>query len=152
VSNAPVRRRAIADLLRRQSVRSQDELRKLLMDRGFDATQTTLSRDLKALGVLKGPSGYALPDALRPGANGHASLRMAIREHALEATPAANLVVVKTAPGHAQPVALAVDNALPEGVLGTVAGDDTVFIAASDARAAARLADQFRQWAGLGAA
>jgi transcriptional regulator of arginine metabolism len=143
------RRRVIADLLRRQPVRSQDQLRTLLVGEGFDVTQATLSRDLKALGVLKGPSGYALAERTQPQALGAERLKDAIRQFALGATPAANLIVVRTAPGHAQHVALAVDTTPPDGVVGTVAGDDTIFIAAASAKVATTIAERFRQWAGI---
>jgi transcriptional regulator of arginine metabolism len=148
------RRKLIAQVLERGTVRSQEELAKHLRSHGVDATQGTLSRDLRALGVVKGPMGYALAGAEyavpNSGLNG-SELETAIREHMVTAEPAGNLVVVRTMAGHAQPVGLALDRRPPDGVVGTVAGDDTVFIAVRSPRSAARLAALFRRWAGSAA-
>ena len=146
------RRRLISQVLERGTVRSQEELAKHLRAHGVDATQGTLSRDLRALGVVKGPMGYALAGAefapvSGPG-QGASELELTVRDHVLSAEPAGNLVVLKTLAGHAQPVGLALDRRAPEGIVGTVAGDDTVFIAVRSPRGAARLAAQFRRWTG----
>lgn len=148
------RRRLIAQVLERSSIRSQEELAGALRAHGVDATQGTISRDLRALGVIKGPMGYALAGAdfsagHAAGGFGHAGseLELTAREHVLSAESAGNLVVLRTLAGHAQPVGLAIDRRPPEGVVGTVAGDDTVFLAVRSPRSAARLAAVFRRWA-----
>ena len=145
------RRKLIAQVLDRGTVRSQEELATLLRTHGVDATQGTISRDLRALGVVKGPMGYALagaeytlPATAMPGSE----LEIAIRENMHSAEAAGNLVIIKTRAGHAQPVGLALDRRPPDSVVGTVAGDDTVFIAVRSPRSAARLAVQFQRWAG----
>lgn len=153
------RRRVIADLLSRRRVRSQEELRALLADRGLDVTQATLSRDLRALDVRKSPAGYHLPDAPGPAptpssapdpASDADPLRRALGAYLLDARVGEGLVVLRTAPGHAQPLALALDRDPPAGVLGTIAGDDTIFVAADPASAdAAELADRLRTLAGF---
>lgn len=129
------RRQRILELIERHTVKNQAELQKLLVEAGHDVNQATLSRDLRDLGVVKGPEGYELPGAasLTP-ANAGSSLWHAVHSWLLSALPAQNLVVLKTPPGGAHPLALALDHegeALP-GLLGTVAGDDTVLAICAD--------------------
>ncbi|HKC24586.1 MAG TPA: arginine repressor [Thermoanaerobaculia bacterium] len=141
------RRHEIASLVRERAVRSQDELQRLLAARGIVVTQPTLSRDLKDLAVVKSPAGYALASAPGASAAESASARLArlLKEFALSVAPAGTLVVVKTPPGAANAVALAADQAAVPGVVGTIAGDDTIFLAARSAPAAARLARSLEQ-------
>lgn len=106
---------------------------------GIEATQATLSRDLRELGVLKGPAGYTLPSEGGQRAGGR-ELREAAAAYLLSVQPAGNLVVLRTGPGQASALALEVDRCGFDGVVGTVAGDDTIFIAAKSARLAIRLA------------
>jgi transcriptional regulator of arginine metabolism len=148
------RQRWIAQLIEKGHVENQEQLQALLAERSVRVAQATLSRDLRELGVVKGPAGYALPG---PGANGtsiHTSsggrvLGDALRTFLLRADRGGNLIVLGTAPGHAQALALALDRAELPGVLGTVAGDDTVFVAARSERAARELLDTIHQQAGL---
>jgi transcriptional regulator of arginine metabolism len=127
------RQRAIADLLRSNTLASQDELAERLSDLGFSVTQATISRDLDHLGAVKikrgGTVAYALPDEL--GGLSWAGPRLAaiVREWVRSMEPAGNLVVLRTPPGSAHLVGVALDQAeLPE-VAGTICGDDTVFVA-----------------------
>lgn len=141
---SPVQRRArIAALIAANQVWSQQELASLLKRReGIAVTQATLSRDLTELGVVKGPNGYMLPGAAPalPAEDRQASLAGVLRQHLLSVARGGTLVVVKTPSGHANAVAIEIDRAgLPEA-LGTIAGDDTIFIAARDGEAAATLA------------
>lgn len=137
------RRDAIVRLVREEPVRSQEELQRLLAGRGFEATQPTLSRDVRELGLVKTPRGYALPGAADPAGDTERRLERLDRvlaESVLSVRPAGALVVLKTPPAGAHPVARVVDEAgLPEAI-GTIAGDDTVFVAAADAEAARSLA------------
>lgn len=137
------RRDAVLRLVREVPVRSQEELQRLLAERGFGATQPTLSRDVRELGLVKTPRGYALPGATDPGADAERRrerLERVLAESVLSVRAAGSLVVLKTPPAGAHPVAHAVDGAeLPEAV-GTIAGDDTVFVAASDSASARALA------------
>jgi len=130
----------IRDVLRSSHVTSQDELRRKLRRRGIHVTQATLSRDMHELRLFKGPGGYSLP-------NGHAAEAEAqddqpptfsemIDSFALRAQQAVNQVVVRTAMGGAQPVAAAMDREEWPGVVGTIAGDDTVLVICTDTRAA----------------
>lgn len=128
------RQRAIADLIRNQALASQEELAERLAAQGFAVTQATISRDLEQIGAVKarrdGHLSYALPETARP-----ASPRLAavFREWVQSVEPAASLVVIKTPPGSAHLVGVALDqSALPE-VSGTICGDDTIFIACRSA-------------------
>jgi transcriptional regulator of arginine metabolism len=123
------RRDAIARILRQTAVGRQAELVELLRSEGFEATQSSVSRDLRELGVVKGADRYLLPaveDALTPS-----------HFEAVQAGP--NLTVLRTASGTAQGVAIALDKARWPEVVGTIAGDDTIFIATASARTQRRL-------------
>jgi transcriptional regulator of arginine metabolism len=129
---AAVRRAALRKILSTQSVASQEELRLRLAEEGHRVTQTTISRDLAAVGAGKDPGSgdYTLP-AAAPAA-GLATLAERMRLFVLSVEASGNLAVLKTPPGSAHSVAFALDDVstdvLPE-VLGTIAGDDTVFVA-----------------------
>lgn len=138
------RREEIRRLVRREAVRSQEELQELLLSRGFEVAQPTLSRDLRELGLAKTHAGY-----VDPAAGGAAFVAPEGREERLARVlgafglgvqVAASLVVVKTPPAGAQAVGLALDAAELSDVVGTISGDDTVFVATPSASAARRLA------------
>src|SRR5262249_9668195 len=96
---------------------------------GIEVNQATLSRDLRAMKLLKGPEGYELPPDASPAANDAAlALWSAVHGWLTSATPAQNLVVLRTPPGGANALAVALDRAGWREVLGTLAGDDTVII------------------------
>ena len=140
------RQRVIADLLRSNALASQDELAERLSKEGFAVTQATVSRDLEHLGAVRirrgGKVAYALPEQL--GAANWAGPRLAsiIREWARSIEAAGNLLVIRTPPGSAHLVGVALDQAeLPE-VAGTISGDDTVFVALRDASTAGALTDR----------
>lgn len=131
------RQRAVRAILARQPISSQSELVNRLAAEGFDVTQATVSRDLQALGAVKVRDGdgrvrYVLADGLAAGGETHDTLARALVEFATSISASLNLVVVKTPPGAAHVVASAVDGAALEGVLGTVAGDDTLMIVADE--------------------
>ena len=142
-----VRRDMILQILRDQSVRSQDELLKLLRRKGVRITQPTLSRDIHELGVAKTPTGYVLPTEIEAMSftsldRREEKLEQVIRNFVLSAEKAGTLVVVKTIVAAAQPVARALDEAsLPE-VVGTIGGDDTIFLATRNDRDATALSDR----------
>src|SRR5262245_53599797 len=137
------RREEIVKLVREGPVRSQEELLALLRRRGVRVTQPTLSRDLKELGLAKTPSGYVTPadisEIARAGLTFSSPearldrMSLAVRSHVMSVRHAGSLVILRTPPAAAQPVARALDDAEPSGVVGTIAGDDTVFIAAGSA-------------------
>ncbi|MFO0962454.1 MAG: hypothetical protein U0625_06045 [Phycisphaerales bacterium] len=143
VTVSPVQRRArLAAIIASEQVGSQQELAALLRRReGIAVTQATLSRDLAELGVVKGPAGYALPGVASPAAAGReAALASSLRAHLLSVERGGTLVVLRTPSGHANSLAVELDRAGLPGALGTIAGDDTIFIAARDTESAARLA------------
>src|SRR5690606_34663354 len=121
-----------------RAVRSQTELGELLAAEGFQANQGTLSRDLRQLGIVKGPDGYAVPDAVR-GAVPTDPLGEAVRQWLRRATTVAHQVVLRTPAGGAQPLAVALDRAALRGVVGTLAGDDTSLVVCAGPSAARRV-------------
>jgi transcriptional regulator of arginine metabolism len=134
------RHKAILDLLDEGPVESQDSLQQRLERKGFEVGQATLSRDIHELKLVKGPDGY------RRAGNGSGSdsvlpsvLHLA-RQFVLEIRQAQNLLVVKTTVGSAQPVAAALDASHWPEVVGTLAGDDTVLVIATDKKRAQALA------------
>ena len=142
------RLRAIADLIRGNALSSQEELADRLGSLGFAVTQATISRDLEQLGAVKvrrgGQLSYALPDAVRGGASPR--LTTVFRDWVQSVEAAASLVVIKTPPGSAHLVGVALDGSdLPE-IVGTICGDDTAFVACrSDVEAAALAAKLGRE-------
>lgn len=141
VQTTPEARRAtILGFLCSREVKSQAGLSALLAARGIEVNQATLSRDLRAMGVAKGPNGYTLP---APGgavpSDATASLRVVASQWLISMARAENQVVLRTTPGGAQALAFAMDNVALDGVLGTLAGDDTILVIARDARAARKV-------------
>lgn len=151
------RQSRIAELLASSPVRSQADLLALLARDGIEVTQATLSRDLLELGAVKIRSGralvYAVPDQARGGRPGAARtaptvtdvparLKRACEELLVTADPSANLVIVRTPPGAASYLASAIDLSRLAGVLGTLAGDDTVLVITTNARTGPRVARQ----------
>jgi len=140
----------IVDILSQGPIASQDELIRSLARRGVDATQATVSRDLRELGVAKGPRGYVvIPGMTPPQDETSASLGRSLRSFVIRAQLGGTLVVLKTGPGQAQSVAVELDRTPPAGVLGTVAGDDTIFIATKSAARASSLLRTVKKLAGL---
>lgn len=113
-------------------VTSQDELRRRLAAQKLRVTQATLSRDLQELRLVKTHEGYKREAALPEEANGRGSLTRALGEYLSDIRPAENMLVLKTPPGAAQPLAAAVDGAKFGEIAGTIAGDDTVLIITPD--------------------
>lgn len=143
---------ALSDLLRRRNLTRQDELVAALRLAGHEVTQATVSRDLDQLGAVKirrsGETRYALPDQFEPAAPGEARLRTLFGEWVRTAEPAASMVVLKTPPGSAHLVGVALDAAPPESVVGTISGDDTLFVACRSPDEANALARHWQGWLG----
>jgi transcriptional regulator of arginine metabolism len=143
---------ALADLLRRRSLTRQDELVAALRDAGHEVTQATVSRDLDQLGAIKirrsGETRYTLPDQLSAARPDHARLRALFAEWVRAAEPAASLVVLRTPPGSAHLVGVALDSAALDQVAGTISGDDTLFIACRSPADAQALAQEWKGWLG----
>lgn len=142
------RRRRILELVARGGVHNQERLRELLATDGIAVTQATLSRDLRELSLVKGPAGYTVPGAPQPHRFSDKELVRALRSHLLAAQTAGNLIVLKTAPGHAQALAVEIDAANLSHLVGCLAGDDTIFIAASTPAHAVRLANHLKSLSG----
>lgn len=143
------RRDAILGLLGGGVVRRQSEITQLLKKRGYAVTQSSVSRDLRELGVLKAGGRYLAPPLASAHANGNFG---ALAQFVRSVHPAgSSLTVVRTSTGAAQSVAVALDKAAWPEVVGTISGDDTIFIATPDARAQqrllARLREHFGTWA-----
>lgn len=138
-----VRRNAIVRLLRAGAVRRQADLVNLLKKAGHDVTQSSVSRDLRDLGVSKAGGRYVLPAEDLVRANGDfGTLAQFVRE----VRPAGpTLAVVKTTVGAAQSVAVALDRSAWPEIVGTISGDDTIFIATAGARAQSKLIARLKE-------
>ena len=136
------RQSVILDMVQRQPVRNQEQLRRLVRAAGFDVTQSTLSRDVRELALVKGGPEAAYQAAVPASSNGHAArslLNRAVAEYLARIDRVQQLVVLRTGPGQAQLLGVALDGArLPE-VVGTIAGDDTILAIAPDVRRARAL-------------
>jgi transcriptional regulator of arginine metabolism len=133
-----IRRILIRRLLEEREISCQAELARLLGEAGHHVTQSTVSRDLTELGAVKADEGteherYVLVDQMQTADEGRDRLRRALEDYLEGAVPSGNLVVLKVRSATAGAVAAALDAAPPTGVLGTLAGDDTVIVIADDA-------------------
>lgn len=164
--NAPYTKAARHDriiaTIRGQAVHSQTELADLLAADGIQVTQATLSRDLEELGAIKvrggqsGPAVYLIPEdgtpVLRPtgpavGQQEPARLIRLLRELLTGTAASGNLAVLRTPPGAAQFLASALDRSGLADVVGTIAGDDTILVVATESVGGAALAERFASWA-----
>ncbi|MCY4037826.1 MAG: arginine repressor [bacterium] len=147
------RQHRIAQILRQESVSSQDHLVELLTAQGVDVTQATVSRDLDDLGAVKVPTGggsvYAIPELPAEQVTPDDHLRRVLGEWVVAVGCSGNLGVLNAPPGSAHVVGSAIDRSSVHGVLGTVAGDDTVLVVATEDAGGASVADFFRTQAGL---
>ena len=142
--NKAYRQGQILKLIRAHGVHTQEDLARELRDTlGVPATQVTLSRDIRELGLVKTPEGYRQVTV-------HAGPELAevAAEFLQDVRQAQNLLVLKTAPGHANALAVAIDAEGPPEVVGTIAGDDTVLVIAPDVEAATVLKERFLGYAG----
>ena len=130
---------AIRQLVAGTAIGNQDELRRLLLKRGFDVTQATLSRDVHELHLYKGPRGYALPNGHAEEDGARPSAADVLGNFGLRVKQAMNQLVLITTTGGAQPVAIAIDDEEWPEVVGTIAGDDTVLVICPDTKQAATL-------------
>jgi transcriptional regulator of arginine metabolism len=140
-SSAPARRTTLAKIIREQVVGRQSELVTMLRKHGHVATQSSVSRDLRELGVAKLGDRYVLPETATPPNNDFSALKQFVS--ALH-TAGTNLTVLKTTVGSAQSVAVAIDTARWPEVVGTISGDDTIFIATAGAGEQRKLGDRLR--------
>jgi len=151
------RQHRITKLLESEPVTSQAQLVALLAEAGIEATQTTVSRDLEDLGAVKvrlpgGDTAYALPELPVHQIAPEDHLRRVLGEWVVEVAHSANLVVLRTPPGSAHVVGSALDRSGLEGVIGTVAGDDTVLVVVAEDLGGAAMAEHLADVAGMTAA
>jgi transcriptional regulator of arginine metabolism len=118
----------ILRLVSSERISNQEDLRRRLAQKRMCVTQATLSRDLQELQLVKTREGYRAASALPEEAAALPPLTRALREFLLDIRPAENLLVLKTPPSGAQPLAAALDGAKFSEIAGTIAGDDTVLI------------------------
>ena len=145
--NRQQRHAAILRILRDQSVSTQTELAEALHAAGHDVVQTTVSRDIHELGLIKvrnssGRLVYAPPEAAE--AERADAIAVAFARWALDVEPSGNLVVVLTPHGYASPLAQAIDVARHPRIAGTIAGENTVLLVAREGFTGAKLAEEIR--------
>jgi transcriptional regulator of arginine metabolism len=148
------RQHRISVLLEHNAICTQEQLVELLSADGVEATQATVSRDLEELGAIKvriagSESVYALPELPSRQVAPTSHLRRVLGDWVVEVASSHNLVVLRTPPGSAHVVASALDRSGFEGVVGTVAGDDTVLVVASEEVSGRELAERLAEVAGL---
>jgi transcriptional regulator of arginine metabolism len=148
-----MRQQAIRDLLDQRPIRTQQELVAALRERGIRATQATVSRDVAELGLVKrgarGVQVYALPSrAAEREQTGEDRLAKLLRDLPVELKPAGLLLVVRTVPGSAHAIAASLDRCRWTEVVGSIAGDDTLFLAFADRVALQRVRQRLAQLAG----
>ena len=144
------RQSAILDLVTFESIGSQDDLRRRLRAKGFNATQATISRDIKQLRLVKraADGSYQKADEQSVGrTNSDAAVRRAVMDYMRSVDQVQQLLVLRTDAGLAQPLALAIDRANLREVVGTVAGDDTILVITRHARAGREVTRLFEGWA-----
>lgn len=154
--DATRRREEILRIVRETTVHSQDELLAALRKRGMTVTQPTLSRDMRELGLAKTPAGYIVPGDVTsktvqfiPRDLRANRLEQLLHETIIFAEVAGNLAVLKTPAAAAQPVASAIDAADINDAVGTIGGDDTIFIAFASTASAAAFVRRVQKIAGL---
>lgn len=133
------RRNQILDIVRAGGVSTQTDLRRRLAERGIRVTQATVSRDIEELGLVKTREGYHPPPGSQPSSPAQPLLSVILKEFLRDVKRASNLVIVRTHPGNAHTVAVALDSTQWPELMGTVAGDDTIFLATGGQQQAARV-------------
>ncbi|MEO7126880.1 MAG: arginine repressor [Nakamurella sp.] len=145
----------ITELVTEREIRSQTELATVLAAEGTVITQATLSRDLEELGAFKlrgvdgGAGNYVIPEdgPRRPKSGGTSRLERLLSELLLSYNASGNIAVLRTPPGAAQFLASAIDRAQPDGVIGTIAGDDTVMLVAAEGMTGAQVGARMAAYA-----
>ena len=144
------RQKAMADLIREHVLANQEEVAARLSALGFEVTQATVSRDIDQIGALKvrrnGRIGYALPDQIN-GAAAPSRLQTVLRDWVRSVDLAATIVVLKTPPGSAHLVGVALDEAALPEMVGNICGDDTIFAACRSAADAELLSTNLKAMA-----
>jgi transcriptional regulator of arginine metabolism len=144
------RKASILELVEQEAITSQEQLREKLRARGIEATQATLSRDIGELGLVKraADGAYRRLGAEPTSGEGQANLRRAVEEYLRTQESVDQLLVLRTDPGQAQSLAIAIDRARVPEIAGTIGGDDTILVICRSAKDAAAIADRFREMQG----
>lgn len=143
------RQSAILELVEAEAITSQEQLRERLRGRGIEATQATLSRDIRDLGLIKRAADGAYRRAGadgRPRVDPEVECRTAVDDYLRRYDVVDQLVVLKTDTGQAQPLAVAIDRAALPEIVGTIAGDDTILVICRSAPDAAGLSKRLQNW------
>ena len=152
--NKQVRQAQIRELLFEEAVDTHEKLAEVLEQQGIEVSQSTLSKDLRELGVVRVPQAaggfrYTLPESGATLRDRHI-LERELQDFLVQAEQAANLVIVRTLSGHAQSVCEAIDRIGWEEVAGTIAGENTIFVAARSERDAAAVVKKISAVCGEG--
>lgn len=142
------RQSLILEVIERESVTSQEELRARLMELGVTTTQATLSRDIRDLRLVKqAPDGsYKRATAVAPADEADGDVAQAVVDYLREHEVVAQMLVLKTDPGQAQALAIALDRGRLLDVVGTIAGDDTILVICRTPEGAQALRDRLTRW------
>ena len=142
------RQSAIVEIVDREAITSQEQLRERLRNRGIDATQATLSRDIRDLGLIKraADGAYRRAGTEFSAVHPEEECRTAVDDYLRRYDVVDQLVVLKTDAGQAQPLAVALDRARLAEVVGTIAGDDTILVICRSAPDAAGLSRRLDEW------
>ena len=140
------RKAAILELVDKEAITSQEQLRERLRSLGIEATQATLSRDIQELGLVKraADGAYRRAGAEAVPGDAQAALRRAVEDFLRTQETVQQLLVLRTDPGQAQPLAAAIDRARVPEIAGTIGGDDTILVICRSATDAAAIADRIR--------
>jgi transcriptional regulator of arginine metabolism len=144
----PSRQKCLIELITNGEINTQDELLEKLRMKGYDVTQATVSRDIKELKIIKiaGDNGmYKYAVTMQDDVKAEVRYKGIIYESVVDIKTAGNIAVIKTYPGMANAAAAAIDNMKFDEVVGTLAGDDTIFIAAETSADADSFAVKFRE-------
>jgi transcriptional regulator of arginine metabolism len=143
------RQATILEVVDRDAITSQEQLRERLRDRGIETTQATLSRDIRDLGLIKRPADGAYHRGgveVRSTVDPELECRTAVDDYLRRYDVVDQLVVLKTDAGQAQPLAVAIDRAGLAEIVGTIAGDDTILVICRSAPDAAGLSKRLDNW------
>lgn len=146
------RQALILELVDREAITSQEQLRSRLRSHGVQATQATLSRDIRDLRLVKRAADGAYRAAGAAEADGgeaEAVFEQAVDDYLVRVEAVAQLIVLRTDPGQAQPLAVAIDRARVPEIVGTIGGDDTILVICRSAEQASALVTKLRKLAGF---
>ena len=149
------RQEKILELITKYEIETQDELIEFLGEEGYTVTQATISRDIRDLDLVKvampgGTYKYVVAHVSKKNAKSAGLLSHAVADTVLSLTCAQNIIVLRTTPGMAQAVALAIDRIPDMEILGSVAGDDTILVITPDAAIAETVAGRMRKLLSIG--